>query len=241
MRRPIVDGDPLRANKLLATLPASILATVAPIVSLRGARRGQIVYLPGERMDVVTFPLGGLFSLVVTDPMGSFTSIATVGREGAIELAPALGSVPAPTEISCLIDGDVAQVPTDDLRRLLDSSPPFRSAIFRYMGARFVDCVTVSACHRLHPLEARMARCLLTARDRLERDEFPCTHEQLAGLLGASRPKVSLALEALQQAGSVVHRRGRVRVLDPDALEAMTCGCYVTIRNAFLATEVPPR
>lgn len=56
-----------------------------------------------------------------------------------------------------------------------------------------------------------MARCLLTTRDCVERDEFPCTHEELAGLLGASRPKVTLALEVLQQAGTIVHQRGLVR------------------------------
>ncbi len=229
------------ANRLLAALPQAMLDDLARRVPVRGATSGEIVYMPGETMDSVTFPLGGLFSLVVTDPMGSFTSIATVGREGAIELAPALGSVPAPTEITCLIDGEVAQLPTDDLRALLDGSPPFRSAILRYMGARFVDCVTTSACHRLHPLEARMARCLLTTRDRIEQDEFPCTHEQLAGLLGASRPKVSLALAALQHVGAILHRRGCLRVLDPEALEAMTCGCYATIRGAFDATEQPPR
>ncbi len=237
----MAEADRLRGNKLLAHVPASMLVDVAPRVTIRTATRGQTVYQPGERMDSVTFPLSGLFSLVVTDPLGSFTSIATVGREGAIEIAPALGSVPAPTEIACLIVGQVAQMPTDDLRGLLDSSPPFRTAIFRYLGARFVDCVQVSACHRLHPLEARMARCLLLTRDRIEADEFQCTHQLLAGLLGASRPKVTLALEVLQQAGALRHLRGAVRILDPAALEAMTCGCYTTIRDAFEATESPPR
>ncbi len=236
----MADAEALRRNKLLATLPVAILDSVAARVTVRTAARSQIVYWSGQQMDSVTFPLNGLFSFVVTDPLGSFTSIATVGREGAMEIAPALGSVPAPTEIVCLIGGDVAQMSTDDLRGLLDSSPPFRTSIFRYLGARFVDCVQVSACHRLHPIEARMARCLLTTRDRIERDEFPCTHELLAGLLGASRPKVTLALAAMEQAGSIVHTRGLVRILDPVALEAMTCGCYTTIRNAFLATQAPP-
>lgn len=237
----MAEADRLRGNKLLAHLPASLLADVAPRVTTRPAARGQIVYSPGEPMDSITFPLSGLFSFVVTDPMGSYTSIATVGREGAIEIAPALGSVPAPTEIVCLIAGDVALMTTDDLRGLLDESPPFRTAIFRYLGARFVDCVQVSACHRLHPLEARMARCLLTTRDHIERDEFQCTHELLAGLLGASRPKVTLALEALEHTGALTNRRGTVSILDPVALEAMTCGCYRTIRDAFLATESPAR
>ncbi|HVA85528.1 MAG TPA: Crp/Fnr family transcriptional regulator [Candidatus Saccharimonadales bacterium] len=236
----MAEASALQRNKLLAAVPRASLESVAARMTVSAAMRDQVVHRPGEQMDIVMFPLDGLFSLVITDPFGSFTSIATVGREGAIELAPALGSVPVPTEIVCLIGGRIAEMTTDDLRLLIDVSPPFRSAIFRYMGARFVDCVEVSACHRLHPLEARMARCLLTTRDRMERDEFPCTHEQLAGMLGATRPKVSLALEALQRAGTVIHYRGAVRILDPVALEAMTCGCYATIRNAFLAAELPP-
>jgi CRP-like cAMP-binding protein len=186
-------ADP-RANRLLAAVPAQLWESVAAGVKVIQARRNQIIYRPGEVMERVTFPTSGLFSLVITDPLGSCTSIATVGREGAIELAPAL-------------------------------------------GARFADCVQVSACHRLHPLEARMARCLLTTRDRIERDEFPCTHELLAGMLGASRPKVSLAMEALQETGAVRHRRGAIRICDPVALEAMTCGCYRTIRNAFASSH----
>jgi CRP-like cAMP-binding protein len=236
----MAEASRLQGNKLLARLPGSMLDGVAARVTVHAATRTQVVYWPGQPMDWVTFPLSGLFSLMVTDPLGSFTSIATVGREGAIEIAPALGSVPAPTEIVCLIAGEVVQMATDDLRGLMDSSPPFRTSVFRYLGARFVDCAQVSACHRLHPLEARMARCLLLASDRIERDAFPCTHELLAGLLGASRPKVTLALRALEHAGAIKHRRGEVRILDPGALEAMTCGCYVTIRNAFLATEEPP-
>jgi CRP-like cAMP-binding protein len=237
---PMADAAALRRNKLLAALPESMLSDVAARMTIRPAARGQIVYWPGEQMDSVTFPISGLFSFVVTDLLGSFTSIATVGREGAMEIAPALGSVPAPTEIVCLIAGDAAQMATDDLRGLLDSSPPFRTSVFRYLGARFVDCVEVSACHRLHPLEARMARCLLIARDRVEQDEFSCTHELLAGLLGASRPKVTVALNELEQEGMIEHRRGALRILDPVALEDVTCGCYRIIRTAFEATELPP-
>ena len=223
----------LRANKLLAALPMPLLEQVSPGLTILQAERGQVFYRPGELMEKVTFPLSGLFSLVITDPAGSFTSIATVGREGAIELAPALGSIPAPTEIVCLINGRAAQLAADDLRELLNTTPVFRTAISRYMGARFVDCVQVSACHRLHTLEARVARCLLTTRDRIELDEFPCTHELLAGMLGSSRPKVSLAIEALHRTGAVIHRRGVMQICDPLALEAITCSCYQTIKTAF--------
>jgi CRP-like cAMP-binding protein len=229
----MADPRELRSNRLLAVLRDPMLDDVASRAEAAETRRDEVVYRPGEPMARVTFPLSGLFSLVITDPLGSFTSITTVGNEGAIELAPALGSMPIPTEIVCLIAGRTATLPTADLLELLDEAPDFRAAVFRYLGARFVDCVQVSACNRLHSIEARMARCLLTTRDRVGRDEFPCTHELLAGMLGASRPKVSLAIEDLERRGTVIHRRGAVAILDAAGLEAMTCGCYRTIREAF--------
>ena len=74
----MADAGVLLDNRLLAALPAPTLENVAPRITLRKATRGQIVYRPGEPMASVTFPLSALFSLVVTDPLGSFTSIATV-------------------------------------------------------------------------------------------------------------------------------------------------------------------
>ncbi len=76
--------------------------------------------------------------------------------------------------------------------------------------------------------------------DRVELNKFSRTHELLAGLLDASRPKMTLALNELEQAGMIEHRRGAVRIVDPVALEDVTCGCYRIIRNAFEATELPP-
>jgi hypothetical protein len=59
------------------------------------------------------------------------------------------------------------------------------------------------------------------------------THDFLAEMLGARRPGVSVAAEALRDAGLITYHRGKVTVLDRPGLEAASCECYRLIRERF--------
>ena len=47
-------------------------------------------------------------------------------------------------------------------------------------------------CNRLHPVEARLARWLLTSADRMESEMLDLTQEFLAQMLGARRSTVTV-------------------------------------------------
>ena len=67
--------------------------------------------------------------------------------------------------------------------------------------------------------------------DRGEPDTFPMTHEFLAYLLGVRRAGVTVAAQALQQAGRVRYARGRLTILDGEGLEADACECHRVLKN----------
>ena len=77
-----------------------------------------------------------------------------------------------------------------------------------------------------HSIEQRLARWLLVAQDRLDADEFFLTQEFIAMMLGASRSTVSVVAGMLQKAGFITYHRGKVSILNRDALEAASCECY---------------
>ena len=80
-------------------------------------------------------------------------------------------------------------------------------------------------------MEERLARWLLMVRDRVDREDLPLTHEFLGIMLGVYRPTVTVAVNMLERAGLIQHRRGLIRITDRPGLEAAACECYAVIRK----------
>ena len=78
-----------------------------------------------------------------------------------------------------------------------------------------------------------MCRWLLRMRDLADGDELKLTQEFLAQMLGVTRPSVSLIANSLQDDGLITYRRGNMRLLDIEGLQAGSCECYGTVKNHY--------
>lgn len=81
----------------------------------------------------------------------------------------------------------------------------------------------------LHPVDARLARWLLRARDLSDSKFLPLTQEALAQMMGVGRNAISLVANALQRAGIIHYTRGRIEIADERALETTSCDCYAAV------------
>ena len=97
-----------------------------------------------------------------------------------------------------------------------------------------------TACNAVHSVEQRLARWLLMARDRMERDSFPLTQEFAAMMLGATRPTVTVVAGTLQKAGLITYHRGQVTIVNRKKLEAASCECYRTATALLAAVTDKP-
>jgi hypothetical protein len=91
----------------------------------------------------------------------------------------------------------------------------------------------VAACNAFHELEERLSRWLLQSRDLLQSDTLPLTQEFLSQMLGVQRSSVTIVARKLQEAGLINYRRGRIHVLDVEALHDSCCECYDAINGHF--------
>jgi Crp-like helix-turn-helix domain len=70
-------------------------------------------------------------------------------------------------------------------------------------------------------------------------EALPYTHEFLSEMLGANRKSVTMAAQALQTAGLISYRRGKIQVVDRAALEKASCECYAIVKEGFDAFLTP--
>jgi CRP-like cAMP-binding protein len=172
-----------------------------------------------------------MISLVALLKSGEAIEIAAIGREGAVGIK--IGLQPQLSFARAIV-----QLPGTALRIELDK---FQQAARESLGITHLascanDLLTANlqqaaACNAMHPLESRLARWLLHARDRFDSDALPLTQEFLSQMLGVRRTTVSLAAHALQKAGLIRYRRGKIELLDRDGLEAVSCECYQAVRG----------
>ncbi|MGY1742791.1 MULTISPECIES: Crp/Fnr family transcriptional regulator [unclassified Blastococcus] len=231
--------DP-RHNLLLRGLPEQeyqrLLGLAEPVdLGLRDQ-----VLTRGEPIEHVYFPVDSVLSLLAAAEEDAAVEVATIGYEGMAGLPVFLGTVASPNDALCQVPGRALRLTAPALRRFLDSDGALHEVLHRFTHATMVMLAQNVACNRLHATEERCARWLLQTRDRVGGDEFPLTQEFLAQMLGVRRGTVSITAGVLQQAGMIHYTRGRITVLDAEALHRTACGCYDLIQAEFARLSGAP-
>lgn len=229
-------ADPTSApgNRLLAALDRSDFQTLAPRLERVELVDLQMLARKGERFSHLYFPERSIISVVTEMATGARVEVGTIGNEGMAGLASYFGTESTEGETFCQVPGAALRIPVAELADFMAHRPRVRQLLDRYAQAYVAQLAQCVACNRLHGIETRCARWLLMTHDRVGRaDTFPLKQQFLAEMLGVRRAGVSVAAGALQNAGLISYRRGVVRVLDRDGLEAAACECYAAIRGAF--------
>lgn len=229
--------DPQRGavhNRLLGALPDDDRAWLAPHLARVPLAVGDVLAEPGEVLAHVYFPETCILSVISRMADGGAVEVGTVGNEGMVDLAVLLDAEASPNQTLCQMPGDACRLPAAALGEAVDTRPAVRRLLHRYAQAYLTQVAQGAACNRLHGIEQRCARWLLMTHDRVGgADTFPLKQEFLAIMLGVRRAGVTVAAGALQDAGLIRYRRGSIRVLDREGLEAATCECYGVIRGQF--------
>ena len=123
---------------------------------------------------------------------------------------------------------DAMALPQRALMELIESNPQVAMAAIRFLCSRLRDTDQRLEAIALHRIEVRLARLMLSAL-RLKSpdakgDEVPLdlgmSQGELALLIGASRPKVNVALTMLEDMGAIARAKLEF-TCDPEVLESI--------------------
>ncbi|MEA5601979.1 Crp/Fnr family transcriptional regulator [Nostoc sp. UHCC 0252] len=222
------------ANNLLAVLPRADYERLVPHLKLVSLPLRKVIYEAGEPITKVYFPNKAVISIVTTMEDGSTVEVGLVSNEGMVGIPVILGDNTTTTTAFVQIPDSAMQLDANILRSEFNRGGAIQSVLLRYVQAVYTQIAQGSACNRLHKLEARLARWLLTVSDRLESDEFPLTQEFISQMLGVRRAGVNEAANILSQAEMITYHRGQINILNREALEKTACECYQVIENEFI-------
>jgi CRP-like cAMP-binding protein len=226
-------------NGLLAALPHEVLSSLRTHLKPVSLPRGRVLCDAEEPLKRVYFVEAGLVSMVSVFEDGTTPEMATVGREGMVDIGVFLGGEHALGRYVVLVPGFALAMEASRFQGALRERPALRAACEAYAQAFLRHLLQNIACNAVHTAEQRCARWLLTCHDQVEHgDGFELTQECLAEMLGVRRSTVTIIAGSLQQAGLIHYRRGAITVLDRPGLEATACECYRIVRDGHERSPV---
>ena len=230
-----VSGIDRPENNLLRRLNASDFALIAPHLAPEQAEPNELLYNPGDDVDIVHFPCGpSLVSYLVANEDGRDVETILVGREGAVGGIVSLGYLPAYTRITVKFGGPFVRLPVARLDVAKTNSVSLRNVFARYADCMLAQMFQSTACNAIHSIEQRTAKWIISAMERTDGDNIvPLTHEQLATLLGVGRSYASRVIQTFKAEGVLETRRGSILVRNPEALRLRACQCNESVKNHF--------
>jgi CRP-like cAMP-binding protein len=223
-------GKPV-GNKILISIPEREFLLIRPYLEFRVMPNKQILHEPNENVQFVYFLNSGLVSLMIETREGKTVEVGIVGNEGIVGIAAVVGIGRSPLREVVQVAGNGFGIEAPALQRCLLTSPTLLAMLNRRAVVQCLQGAQTAACNRLHSVEQRFARWLLTVQARSGSDSLAITHDFIAAVLGTDRPSVSLAAGNFQRKHIIEHRRGVVKILNRKKLEKLSCECFAIIQQ----------
>ena len=217
-------------NQLLQSLGAADLDLLRPHLVAIELVRENVLSEAGVALRHVYFPHDGTISITVGLSEGQSIEVAMLGRDSIVGGGAALADGIAASDAVVLFPGTASALEITSFRTVAAASGTFRSLVIRHEQSLLAHAQQSLLCNTLHPVEARLSRWLLRARDLSDSETLPLTQETLAQMMGVRRNAVSLVAHALQRAGIIRYSRGQIEITDLRALEATSCDCYGAVK-----------
>jgi CRP-like cAMP-binding protein len=220
-------------NAILSSLSAGDSAALRPHLRKVHLESKTTLFQAGDTVESVYFPLDAVISLIVGLSTGEVTESAMVGKDGVIGASSALDSKLAINSAVVQLPGEAIVCDANAFRGTVLQSQTFVSTIVRHEQTVFLQAQQSTACMANHDVEARLCRWLLRARDLWGSDDLPFTQEFLAEMLGVRRTSVSTVAHTLQRAGMIRYVRGKIQIVDVEALQESACECYDAVKDNY--------
>jgi CRP-like cAMP-binding protein len=210
----------LRQIPYFHRLPDAHLEEIRPLVRERSYDRGDVVILEGDECEAIYFVKSGRVKVYKTSPEGREQVLRIMQPGDTFNEVPVFDGGENPASVEALDAASLYVLPVEDMQRLIFRVPAISANVIRILASRLRHLVGLVEDLSFRHVTGRVAKILLqhgrdTGGGRL-------TQQEMATMAGTAREMVGRALKGLEQAGAIKMERGRIVILDKEALERLS-------------------
>lgn len=214
----------LSAIDVFRDLPKEEVARLARTTTMFTCPRGRTIYRPGEVNAALFLLKKGRVQIVRESADGKRLISAILGPETFFGEMALIGQrFPQDSAAEAVEDALVCVLSRRDLEELIMKHPKVGLRFLEQISARLLDTEAIVEEFAFKSIPARLAGLLLRLAPAPDRT-VPASHQELADMVGTYRETATLTLNDFRSRGLVELGRRRVRILDPDGLEALAEG-----------------
>jgi CRP-like cAMP-binding protein len=220
-------------NQILTRLPREKYHRLFSNLRVVSLTAHQVLYHIEDNLQCAYFINSGMASLLSNTAEGDTIEVGNVGNEGLVGVPVVLRQAKTPHEIVVQVPGDALVISADILRQEFEKEGELKDSLLSYAHALATYMSQLGVCNHFHTLDKRLCRWLLMSSYQVQSQTFELTHESLSQVLGTGRTGITMAANKLQRDGLIRHHRGRITILNPAGMEAISCDCYQITKDVF--------
>ncbi len=218
-------GTGLARSTFLGKLDPHLRARLEPLLETVSLRTDQVLIAPNQPIEHVHFLRSGLATIACLGG-GRQTSVALVGPETFTGHCLLLGRERSSRRTLMQIAGSAYRIRAADLKRIADQEPAFRLALLHCIDDLMQQFAEAAFANAQLTVEARLARLLLMAADRLGGNDLRLTHDRIALMLGCRRAGVTMSIHILEGEHAIRATRAHISLLDRARLREIAGSSY---------------
>lgn len=220
-------------NIILSQLPADEYAALAKHLVPVELPLEKRLSEPNQPIEYLYFLNSGLISTDAVTVKGEQVEVGLIGREGFSGLPALLDQPQMSHSVIMQGSGEGLRIRSAVVRAEFLKGGMLQRLVHAFAYLQLVQITQSVLCNRMHEVEARLARWLLSSADRMGSETLHLTQEFLAQMLGVQRSTVTVAAGELQRSGIIGYSRGRIHILDRPGLTAKACECYGIVNASY--------
>jgi CRP-like cAMP-binding protein len=193
------------------------VAEIADLAIIRRWPAGTVIFQRGDEGNNMILVTDGRIKLSLITSQGKELTLRHLEAGTLLGEMAVLDGEPRSADATASIATEGYVISRSDFMAFLERNPEAAEAVIHYLCRRLRDTTEQLETIALYDLDSRVARFFLATLRTIHGDDLPdeaslqiaLSQTEIAGILGASRPKINRSILSLEEKGAIT-RHGNV-------------------------------